>query len=61
MFMASLLCLALLVIADLLRTNRIILEENLERIKHLQYDRADPHTLDVCRPNVRCPPAGSTP
>jgi glycosyltransferase involved in cell wall biosynthesis len=40
MFIASLFCLALLVIADLLRTNRIILEENLERIKHLQYDNA---------------------
>ncbi len=38
MFVASLLCFALLIIADLLRTNRIVLEEALERLKHLQYD-----------------------
>ena len=41
MFVASLLCFALLIIADLLRTNRIILEENLERLKQLQYDDPD--------------------
>jgi glycosyltransferase involved in cell wall biosynthesis len=39
MAVASLLCFALLVIADLLRTNHILLEENLERTKHLQYDK----------------------
>ncbi len=38
MLVASFVCLALLVIADLLRTNRILLEETLERQKHLQYD-----------------------
>ncbi len=37
MLVASLFCFALLVIADLLRTNRILLEESLERVKHLQY------------------------
>ena len=41
MFVASLLCFALLIIADLLRTNRIMLEENLERLKHLQFDSED--------------------
>ncbi|RIJ76389.1 glycosyltransferase family 2 protein [Nakamurella silvestris] len=37
LLIASLFCFALLVIADLLRTNRILLEESLERIKHMQY------------------------
>lgn len=41
MFVASLLCFVLLILADLLRTNRIVLEEGLERIKHLQYDRPE--------------------
>ena len=40
MLVASFVSLALLVIADLLRTNRILLEENLERTKLLQYDEA---------------------
>lgn len=39
MLVASFVSLALLVIADLLRTNRILLEESLERTKHLQYGR----------------------
>lgn len=39
MLVASFVCLALLVIADLQRTNRILLEETLERTKHMQYDR----------------------
>ncbi len=38
MLVASFMCLALLVIADLQRTNRILLEETLERTKHMQYD-----------------------
>jgi glycosyltransferase involved in cell wall biosynthesis len=37
MFVASLLCFALLIISDLLRTNRLLVEESLERIKSLQY------------------------
>ena len=37
MLVGSLLCFALLVIADLLRTNRTIQEEILERTKELQY------------------------
>jgi len=37
LLIASLFCFVLLVIADLLRTNRILLEESLERIKHMQY------------------------
>jgi len=34
---AALLSLALGVISDLLRTNRVLLEEQLERIKEMQY------------------------
>ncbi len=52
MFVASLLCFALLIIADLLRTNRIILEENLERLKHLQYDDPDRYPRLVLPPAV---------
>ena len=37
MLVASLLSLAILVLADLLRTNRVLLEEQLERTKELQY------------------------
>ncbi|TKV60599.1 glycosyltransferase family 2 protein [Nakamurella flava] len=40
MFVGCLLSFALLVIADLLRTNRLLLEETLERTKQMQY--ADP-------------------
>lgn len=40
MLVGALLCFALLVIVDLLRTNRILLEETLERIKVLQYGAA---------------------
>jgi len=36
-FVGALLSFALGVIADLLRTNRILIEENLERVKELQY------------------------
>ena len=54
MFVASLLCFALLIIADLLRTNRIILEENLERLKHLQYDDPDRY------PRLLLPPESVT-
>lgn len=39
MLVGALLCLALLVIADLLRTNRTLIEETLERLKTVQYDR----------------------
>ena len=39
MSVAALLSLALGVISDLLRTNRILLEEQLERIKEMQYRR----------------------
>ena len=42
MLVASFVSLALLVIADLQRTNRILIEETLERTKHLQYQGADP-------------------
>ncbi|GAA1995217.1 glycosyltransferase family 2 protein [Isoptericola halotolerans] len=41
MLVGSLLCLALLVIADLLRTNRTLLEDSLERLKQLQYGREE--------------------
>ncbi|GGL99384.1 glycosyltransferase family 2 protein [Nakamurella endophytica] len=44
---ASLFCFALLVIVDLLRTNRILVEETLERIKHMQYPTpASEHGFD---------------
>ena len=39
MSVAALLSVALGVISDLLRTNRILLEEQLERIKEMQYRR----------------------
>ncbi|MBC7310747.1 MAG: glycosyltransferase family 2 protein, partial [Tetrasphaera sp.] len=39
MSVASLLSLALGVISDLQRTNRVLLEEQLERIKEMQYRR----------------------
>ena len=39
MAVAALLSLALGVISDLLRTNRVLLEEQLERIKEIQYRR----------------------
>ncbi|MDO4888425.1 MAG: glycosyltransferase family 2 protein [Actinomycetaceae bacterium] len=37
MIVASLLCIALLVIADLQRTNRVLIEEALERVKGMQF------------------------
>ena len=37
MLVAALLCVSLLVIADLQRTNRVLLEETLERLKEVQY------------------------
>jgi hypothetical protein len=37
LLVGSLLCLALLVISDMLRTNRTLLEDSLERIKLVQY------------------------
>ena len=42
MLVASLLCYSLLIIADLQRTNRILLEESLERIKNLQFGGQQP-------------------
>jgi glycosyltransferase involved in cell wall biosynthesis len=39
MLVGALLSFALLVIADLLRTNRILLEDQLERIKEIQYKK----------------------
>jgi multisubunit Na+/H+ antiporter MnhC subunit len=37
LLIASLLAFALVVIADLLRTNRVLLEDQLERLKEIQY------------------------
>jgi glycosyltransferase involved in cell wall biosynthesis len=42
MLVAAFVVAALLIIADLLRTNRLLVEETLERTKHLQYDGPDP-------------------
>jgi glycosyltransferase involved in cell wall biosynthesis len=39
LFAGAIISFALGVLADLLRTNRILLEESLERIKELQYDK----------------------
>jgi len=39
MLVGALLSFALLVIADLLKTNRILLEDQLERIKEIQYKK----------------------
>ena len=39
MLIGALLSFALLVIADLQRTNRVLMEETLERLKRLQYGR----------------------
>lgn len=41
MLVGALLSFALLVIADLLKTNRILLEDQLERIKEIQYRKKD--------------------
>jgi hypothetical protein len=40
LFAGALISFALGVLADLLRTNRILLEESLERLKEMQYDNA---------------------
>ncbi|MGJ9411306.1 glycosyltransferase family 2 protein [Aeromicrobium sp. CF4.19] len=57
MLVASLLCIALLVISDMLRTNRILLEDAMERIKLVQY--AEERLLDPHRPDeVHVAPAG---
>lgn len=45
MLVASFVSLALLVIADLLRTNRILLEESLERTKQMQYGRTERESM----------------
>ncbi|MFD1507286.1 glycosyltransferase family 2 protein [Georgenia yuyongxinii] len=45
MLVGALLCYALLIIADLLRTNRVLLEESLERLKEIQYRPAAEVTL----------------
>jgi glycosyltransferase involved in cell wall biosynthesis len=47
MLVASFVSLALLVIADLQRTNRILLEENLERTKLIQYGETGAATPDL--------------
>jgi len=60
MLVGALLCFALLAIADLQRTNRVLLEESLERLKELQYRPpslaaeipASPAGLDVDRTGI---------
>ncbi|TDC47412.1 glycosyltransferase family 2 protein [Jiangella ureilytica] len=51
MLVGALLCFALLVIVDLQRTNRILLEETLERIKTLQYGDGRRDTLPGSPPS----------
>jgi glycosyltransferase involved in cell wall biosynthesis len=41
LLMASFLCLVLMVIADLIRTNRTLLEQNLEHTKRMRFARPD--------------------
>lgn len=41
MIVGALLSFALMIIADLLRTNRTLLEEQLERLKEIQYQKSD--------------------
>ena len=41
LLMASFLCLVLMVIADLIRTNRTLLEQNLEHTKRMRFARSD--------------------
>jgi hypothetical protein len=54
MLVGSLLCFALLVIADLQKTNRVLLEETLERLKEIQYGTGDLRAaLDDHRTNTR--------
>jgi len=47
MLVGSLLCLALAVIADLQRTNRVLLEETLERLKEVQYGQLPESTATL--------------
>lgn len=57
MLVAALLSLALLVISDMLRTNRILLEDTMERVKLIQY--ADERLLDPHRPDqIHVAPTG---
>lgn len=56
MLVASFVCFALLVLADLQRTTRILIEEMLERQKHIQYDRGG-QPWDPARPAKPAQPA----
>ena len=65
MLVGGLLSVALLVIADLQRTNRVLLEETLERIKELQYGRvasapADGGPLAVAAPAAELLPGAAS-
>ena len=53
MLVAALLSFALLVIADLLRTNRILLEDQLERTKEIQYGKDNKATSKHDKPTSR--------
>lgn len=45
MLVGALLSFSLLVIADLQRTNRVLIEDTLERVKEIQYRRSSPRTI----------------
>ncbi|MDO4899373.1 glycosyltransferase family 2 protein [Actinomyces sp.] len=60
MLVAALLCVALLVIADLQRTNRVLIEETLERVKSIEYGRVDDTRIRGIRAAVISGPAAST-
>ena len=55
LLVGCLLSIALLVISDMLRTNRTLLEDSLDRLKALQYAperQLDPNEIDVTIPSV---------
>ncbi|GAB3172810.1 glycosyltransferase family 2 protein [Myceligenerans halotolerans] len=52
MLVGALLSFALLVIADLLKTNRTLMEETLERLKEVQYGRVAGTTPEVAGPGA---------
>ncbi len=56
MLVGALLCFALLIIADLLRTNRVLLEDTLERLKEVQYGE-----IGLSARTLPDPPASRTP
>lgn len=55
LLIGALLCFALLIIADLLRTNRVLLEESLERVKAVQYSNPDSRRKTIETASMQVP------